>query len=94
MSPLLAEPPRGKPVELEGLQVTDGTPSTISGMMLTGLALPDTGVLAVGLSTHGADGGEKMISSSSAAGLAIQDERPETMLGGPMGMDEDEEAND
>jgi hypothetical protein len=63
----------------------------ISGMTLTGLAAP--GVLAVGLSTHGAEGGEKMISSSSAAGLATQEERPDMMLGGPM-TEFDEEPKD
>ena len=60
-------------------------------MMLTGLALPEAGVLATGLSTHGTEGGEKMISSSSAAGGATHDDRPETTLGGSMGIDEEEE---
>jgi hypothetical protein len=52
-------------------------------MTLTGLVVPETGVLD-GLSTHGAEGGEKIISSSSTAGLATHEERPETMLGGPI----------
>lgn len=80
MLPLLADVPFSK-------GAVEGTPSTISGM--TGLAVP--GVLAMGLSTHGAEGGENMISSSSAAGLAIQDDRPEITLGGPIGVELDVE---